>query len=235
MLPNFRKYVAFSLSVIALFVLGAIFYSLVKSGAGSTGPPAFSTAAALPDTVDHHPTQTSVPYPLASPGLAYLPPSMHTPIPYPYPLSPTNATATALIALNETYVAFLAKTMTAEPTSNIASQTALVEQRAAYLNETIKEMKALGAIMLDDNGRTYTYTLTTRFFVFLDDEKYPVASMDCVPQWVIGSVSSGSLRGRDLYPIYYDASIVGSCTLKNHDFAVKIVVVDIPTPAPAPP
>jgi len=43
-------------------------------------------------------------------------------------------------------------------------------------------MKKLGAIMLDDNGKTFTYYETQRFFVFLDDEKYPRAELVCEPQ-----------------------------------------------------
>jgi hypothetical protein len=233
MLPNFRKYVAFLLSVIALFALGAIFYIIVKTGAGSTGQLAFSAATVTPGIVGPHPTQTSLPYPPVLPGLSY-PPSISTPIPYPYPLSAHDATVTAIMVEKETDIVSFAKTMTAEPTMNLASQTALVEQRAAYLQETRKEMKRLGAIMLEDNGRTYTYYLTNRFFVFLDDEKYPVDSLFCDPEGILLYVSNGSFRGPDLYPIYFEAADIGSCTLKDHDFAVKIVVVDLPAPTPAP-
>jgi hypothetical protein len=125
--------------------------------------------------------------------------------------------------------------MTAEPTMNVASQTACVELGAVYLQWTIREMEHLGTIMLEDNGRTYTYYLSNRFFVFLDDEKYPVDSLVCDPKGIIGYISSGSFRGPDLYPIYFEAVDIGSCTLKDHDFVVKIVVVDLPTPALTPP
>jgi hypothetical protein len=118
---------------------------------------------------------------------------------------------------------------------NVASQTASVELEAAYLQWTIREMKRLGAIMLEDNGRTYTYYVSNRFFVFLDDEKYPVDSLVCDPEGILLYVSNGSFRGPDFYPIYFEAVKVGGCTLKDHDFAVKIVVVDLPTPALTPP
>jgi hypothetical protein len=219
-----RKPVVFFLSLLALFALGAIFY-ILSSGPGSSGQPAFSTATIQPGIVDRQLTATSPPYPIAPSRAPYLPPSTETPVPYPYIIP--NTTATAIFASS-------AKTLTAEPT-NVASQTALAEQNAAYLQETIKEMKRLGAIMLEDNGRTFTYFLTDRFFVFLDDEKYPVDSLDCKPEGIIGYVSNGSFRGPDLYPVYYEAASVGSCTLKDHDFAVKIVVVDLPTPAPGVP
>ncbi|MEJ2601190.1 MAG: hypothetical protein P8Z00_22860 [Anaerolineales bacterium] len=237
MKANSRKWITSFWVVVAVLALGAMFYLLVKSGSGSIGMSAPFSATSGPDLVEHQPTGTPAPYAVTPSELAYVPPSMRTPIPYPYPypISAPNASATASEAGYETFRASAAKTLTAEPTMNVASQTALAEENAAYLQETIKDMKRLGAIMLEDNGRTYTYTLTNRFFVFLDDEKYPVDGMKCEPKPVIGSVTSGSFRGRGLYPIYYDASIVGSCTLKNHDFAVKIVVVDIPTPVLTPP
>jgi hypothetical protein len=233
---NFRKWVAFLLSLIALIVLGAIFYILVKSGTGSTGQPAFPTGTSRPDLVDQSPSETAVPDPFAPSGPAYVPPSMRTPIPYPYPfpISAHDATVTAITIEKQTDVVSFAKTMTAEPTMNVATKTALAKESAAYLQWTIKEMKQLGAIMLEDNGRTYTYYLSNRFFVFLDDEKYPVSDLHCEPEGAIGYISNGSFRGPDFYPIYFEAGEVGSCTLKDRDFSVKIVVVDLPTLALTP-
>jgi hypothetical protein len=49
---------------------------------------------------------------------------------------------------------------------------------------------------------------------------------------VIGYVSNGDIRGPDLYPIYYEATRIGSCTLKDRDFAVRIVVKALPTVQP---
>ncbi len=92
-------------------------------------------------------------------------------------------------------------------------------------------MKDHSDITLARNGQTFTYTITSRFFVFLDDEKYPIRDLTCDPEWVMGYVSNGSFRGPDLYPIYYEATIPGKCTLKDKDFAVSVVVVE-PTPAP---
>lgn len=74
--------------------------------------------------------------------------------------------------------------------------------------------------------------MTKRFFVFLDDEKTPRSELVCEPQPVMGYVSNGDFRGPDLYPIYYEATVVGSCTLKDRDFAVKIVVKALPTVQP---
>lgn len=80
-------------------------------------------------------------------------------------------------------------------------------------------------ITLDDNGQVFTYTLASRFFVFLDDQAYPVSSLDCKPEWIMGLVSNGLFRGARHYPQYYETVREGSCTLVNGDFAAQIVVI----------
>ena len=90
----------------------------------------------------------------------------------------------------------------------------------------IQQLKAGSDITLEDNGRTFTYTVGTRFSVFLDDQAYPVQALQCGPESVIGYVSNGSLRGPDLYPIMYETTKAGSCTLSDGDFSVEIKVTE---------
>jgi len=92
----------------------------------------------------------------------------------------------------------------------------------------IQWMKNNAAITLKSKGQTFTFTVTTRFSVFLDDEKYPIKALTCEPAWVMGYISNGSFRGPDRYPIEYEATTPGECTLRDGDFAVKIVVVNGP-------
>jgi len=40
----------------------------------------------------------------------------------------------------------------------------------------------------------------------------------------------GSFLGPDEYPIYYQATLTGTCRLENGDFWVKIVVLERPPP-----
>jgi hypothetical protein len=80
------------------------------------------------------------------------------------------------------------------------------------------------SINLQDNGKTFTYTTTSRFMVFLDDLDYPLKDLKCVPQSVIGYISNGSLRGPDHYPIMFEAGPEGTCLLQDRDFQVRIVI-----------
>jgi hypothetical protein len=89
-------------------------------------------------------------------------------------------------------------------------------------------LREIAQISLKDKGKTFTYTLTTRFMMFLDDDLYPVKELICEPKPVIGFVSNGFLRGPGHYPVMYGASIVGECTLSVRDFWVKIVSTDRP-------
>jgi len=86
------------------------------------------------------------------------------------------------------------------------------------------EMKNNAQIKLSDNGKTFSYRLTDRFSVFLDDTKYPVKDLTCKPEGIIGYVSNGSLGGPGHYPIMFEAVAEGTCRLEDHDFYIDIVV-----------
>ena len=85
-------------------------------------------------------------------------------------------------------------------------------------------MQNAAQIKLSDNGKTFTYHITDRFSVFLDDTKYPVKDLTCMPAGIIGYVSNGSLRGPNNYPIMFEAVAEGQCVLKDGDFSVTIVI-----------
>jgi hypothetical protein len=84
------------------------------------------------------------------------------------------------------------------------------------------EMKNNAEIKPSDNGKAFTYRLTDRFTVFLDDTKYPVKDLACAPEGIIGYVSNGSLGGLDHYPVMFEAVAEGNCRLEDHDFYVDI-------------
>ena len=86
------------------------------------------------------------------------------------------------------------------------------------------EMKNDAQIKLSDNGKLYSYHLTDRFSVFLDDTKYPVKDLTCTPDGVIGYVSNGSLGGPGRYPIIFEAVTERTCRLEDHDFHVDIII-----------
>ncbi len=84
-------------------------------------------------------------------------------------------------------------------------------------------------ITLKSNSQTVIINNGVRFFVFLDDEKYPIKSLRCEPEPLFGAISNGFFRGPNRYPAYFEATRVGTCILRNGDFAVTIFVVE-PTP-----
>ena len=122
-------------------------------------------------------------------------------------------------ALRATLVAKIRSTLTAEAPTPFTLPTLGSMERTAWTQEHV------GNITLQSNQQTVTYMITTRFFIFLDEKKYPVSSLDCKPSWHIGRVTNW-VGGPNSYPAYYEASIPGSCTLTSGDFAVNIVVVD---------
>lgn|SRR5574341_252773 len=106
-----------------------------------------------------------------------------------------------------------------------ACQTATPTQPTPNSGATITaEMKNDAQIKLSDNNKTFSYHLTDRFSVFLDDENYPVKDLTCTPDGIIGYVSNGSLGGPDGYPIMFEGVAEGKCRLEDHDFHVDIII-----------
>ena len=95
--------------------------------------------------------------------------------------------------------------------------------------EELQDALDLSTIKLETNGKRFDVVETGRLYIFLDDNKYPVKtlSLACRPKRA-GSISpdlrGGPYRGPGLYPIAFYAAEAGTCTLKNRDFAVTIVV-----------
>jgi len=108
-------------------------------------------------------------------------------------------------------------------------QSGIITLSPDTLATEVQGMKDMANITLENNGQTITMSNYRRFSVFLDDDKYPVRQLQCEPKWIMGYISNGSFRGPDLYPITFETTTVGECTLRNGDFAVKIIVVE-PTP-----
>lgn len=88
-----------------------------------------------------------------------------------------------------------------------------------------EEWVSPNTITLRDNGKTFTYRLTQRFEVCLDDTNYPLDELHCEPTSIMGAVSNGSNMFM-AYPINYEATTVGTCFLKVRDFQIRIVVVN---------
>jgi hypothetical protein len=80
-------------------------------------------------------------------------------------------------------------------------------------------------ITQEDNGQTFTYSVTTRFSVFLDSDGYPKDELKCLPEGIIGSISNIPPVQPPLYVVRYETIQPGGCILQDKDFHVKIKVV----------
>ena len=107
--------------------------------------------------------------------------------------------------------------------SNVPLPASLPTQYPAIATET-ERIEEQAPINLSGDGKTFTFRLTTRFIVFLDDKEYPVKDIKCTPEGIIGYVSNGSVRGPDNYPIMFEAVGIGTCTLRNRGFQAHIIV-----------
>jgi hypothetical protein len=79
-------------------------------------------------------------------------------------------------------------------------------------------------IGFSDNGKSFSFNITSRFSIILDDTLYPVNELSCTPERIIGQISDGSVRGPGLYPVMFEGVKSGSCTLSDRDFQVEIVI-----------
>jgi hypothetical protein len=80
-------------------------------------------------------------------------------------------------------------------------------------------------IRAQDSGKTFTYTVTTRFSVILDQNQYPKSDLSCQPQGIIGSISNIPEVQPPLYAARYEAVQSGTCKLKDGSFEVTIHII----------
>ena len=78
-----------------------------------------------------------------------------------------------------------------------------------------------------DNGRTFTYSETSRFTVVLDSTKYPPEELKCSPDDVTGRISNSPAVSPPLYAATFEAVSGGQCVLQDRGFKVNIVVVGL--------
>ncbi len=70
-----------------------------------------------------------------------------------------------------------------------------------------------------DNGKVFTYTITARFTLALDNAKYPRTRMVCLPEMIFGAIAGTN---------QYEITKTGQCQLENGDFQVTIIGVPNP-------
>jgi len=67
------------------------------------------------------------------------------------------------------------------------------------------------------SGRTVTYTVTSRFGISLNQQKYPKKNIQisCTPPGTLGSISNLPSVRPPLYAVRYEAVQPGLCTIKS--------------------
>ena len=78
-----------------------------------------------------------------------------------------------------------------------------------------------------DSGRTLTYTVTSRFGIILNQQRYPKKNIQvsCTPPETIGSISNIPSVTPPLYAIRYEGVQPGLCTIKNGTFLLTVRIV----------
>lgn len=84
-------------------------------------------------------------------------------------------------------------------------------------------------ITADNNGMTYTFVLTSRFSLVLEESDYPRANLhaSCTPSNILGQISNVEPVPPDYYVIRYEGTAVGSCTLADGNFQVVINIIPL--------
>lgn len=78
-----------------------------------------------------------------------------------------------------------------------------------------------------DSGRTVTYSVTSRFGISLNEQRYPKKNLQvsCSPPETIGSVSNLPSVSPPLYAVRYQGIQPGQCTIKNGTFLLTVRIV----------
>jgi hypothetical protein len=87
------------------------------------------------------------------------------------------------------------------------------------------ELSTTDEITEADNGKTFTYTVTSRFSVILDGNKYSPDSLSVVPTGIVGYVSNIPDVDPPLWVVRYEGVSPGTCSIRNGDFAVTVRIV----------
>ncbi|MGE5541123.1 MAG: hypothetical protein ACM3TU_02470 [Bacillota bacterium] len=76
-----------------------------------------------------------------------------------------------------------------------------------------------------DSGKTFTYTVTSRFTLILDETKHPQQELSCVPAGILGSISNIPAVSPPSYAARFEGVAPGTCTFSDRDFTATITIV----------
>jgi hypothetical protein len=72
-----------------------------------------------------------------------------------------------------------------------------------------------------------TYTVTSRFGINLNQQRYPKKNIQisCTPPGTLGSISNLPSIVPPLYAVRYEAVQPGLCTIKNGTFLLRVRII----------
>ena len=76
------------------------------------------------------------------------------------------------------------------------------------------------------NGQTYTYPVSTRFTVFLDERRNPGHTLEIEPEGIIGRIASVPSADPPLYAVRFEAARPGRATIRSRGFLITVVVTE---------
>ena len=78
----------------------------------------------------------------------------------------------------------------------------------------------------DGNGQTYSYPVSTRFTLFLDERRNPGHTLTIDPEGIVGRVASVPSVDPPLYAVRFEAARPGRATIRSRGFLVTVVVTE---------
>lgn len=78
-----------------------------------------------------------------------------------------------------------------------------------------------------DSGKTVTYTVTSRFTIILNTQRYPKGNLQvsCHPGGTLGAISNLPAVAPPLYAVRYEGVQPGLCTIKNGTFLLTVHII----------
>jgi hypothetical protein len=78
-----------------------------------------------------------------------------------------------------------------------------------------------------DSGRSITYTITSRFEIILNSQKYPRKNVEvsCQPKDTLGSVSNLPSVAPPFFAVRYEGVESGTCIITNGKFRLLVMIV----------
>jgi hypothetical protein len=121
---------------------------------------------------------------------------------------------------------------TAPGTPGVSGQTAIIQ--VTPTTPSVSQTSTPGLTQQygftdQDSGKTVTYTVTTRFQIILNQQKYPPQDVQvaCTPPRTIGPVSNLPSVAPPLYAVRYMGIQPGTCTIKNGRFLLTVIMVQL--------